>query len=371
MSCSSKKSLNEIFYMTSILTCMVVLIHTGVEPSGYYDMGSLFNILVFSGQKLMSFAVPGFIFLSAFKLFYSKSFSFSLKSYGDFMYKRITKIFIPYSVFALVYYMYFVSNKYSSFDLKELLLGIFLRGDISAPFYFVIVIFQFYMLTPVFSAVFQRVSFKVAVPIAIAVNMLIKEFIVGSQVYFDLSVVDFYVRYNDRIFISYISYWVIGGYAGLLYQDFKATILKHRSKLGFACILIVLAHTALSYFKYTGLLEYKYAEAGHVVFCIASILFTYNNSLALEFLDIKLLRSLASGYSKISYYVYLSHVLFIYMVDNAMNDALVEKIYVRWAIRTAVAFAASGALALILGFPKWNIIARIRKRVQVQTKLEN
>lgn len=73
----------------------------------------------------MSFAVPGFIFLSALKLFYSKSFKFSLKSYARFMHKRIVKIFIPYSIFAFIYYIYFVSNDYMSFDLKEMILGIF------------------------------------------------------------------------------------------------------------------------------------------------------------------------------------------------------------------------------------------------------
>lgn len=32
MNSAKSKSLNEVLYITSILTCMVILIHTGSEP---------------------------------------------------------------------------------------------------------------------------------------------------------------------------------------------------------------------------------------------------------------------------------------------------------------------------------------------------
>lgn len=362
MSCSNKKSLNEIFYITSLLTCFVVLIHTGSEAFNYYEKGSVYNLVVFSFQKLMSFAVPGFIFLSAFKLFYSKNLSFSVKRYGKFMHKRIVKIFIPYAIFALIYYIYFFANNYMSFDLKKLVLGIFLRGDISSPFYFVIVIFQFYILTPVFNILFNKVSFKLAIPVAMVINILFKQFIVQSQGYFYTDIFSFYVKYNDRIFISYLAYWVLGGYFGLMYESVKESLLKNRTKVSIICIQIVLLHVAASYFNYLGLIYYKYAEIGHLAFCISAILLTYEASIALDSIDIRPFRNIVIKYSQISYYVYLSHVLFIYIADNAMNDASIDKIYIRWIIRTVTVFTASGVVALVLGSsPKKSLLDVFRK----------
>lgn len=228
-------------------------------------------------------------------------------------------------------------------------------------------IFQFYTLTPLFSTLFRKVDFRICIPVALAVNILIKQYALDVSSYLDSSIVDFYVCYNDRIFISYIVYWVIGGYAGTMYPAFKSKLLNNTKSIYTAGIVIVLFHTGLSYYSYLGTLEYRYAEIVHVIFCIASITCIYRVSFALEALEIGPLKNLVTKYSHISYYVYLSHVLFIYIVDNAMNDASIEKIYTRWIIRTAFAFATSGIVAIILTSPKWKRV----KAVDNSQTLEN
>lgn len=363
---AKKKNITEICYMTSILTCLVVLIHTGSEAFNYYEQGTLFNILIFIYQKIMSFAVPGFIFLSSFKYFYNKKEDFSTASYIKFMHKKIVKIFVPYALVALVYYLYFTSKGYMSFDLKELIFGIFIRGDIASPFYFIIVIFQFYILMPMFSKFCKKNNFKLAILASILINAVFKLLLISNIYNYDSYLVDIYIRYNDRIFLSYIAYWTIGIYFGLFYEDLKQIIVKNKTIVNVIYGQVALAHIVLSYLNYRGDIYYKYAEIGHIIFCIASIIFIYKNSLILENLNIDLIRTISIKYSNISYFVYLVHVLIIYIMDELMNSYNIEKVYFRWIIRTITVFVFSGVIANILSSIKFkrrsseNLVKKLR-----------
>lgn len=90
MEAKAKKT--EINVLNIFLCLLVMLIHcmgnavsqTGPELGSYAVFAAIF--------RLSSFAVQGFIFLSAVKLFMKKDGA----PYGQFMLRRITAVFLPY-----------------------------------------------------------------------------------------------------------------------------------------------------------------------------------------------------------------------------------------------------------------------------------
>ena len=132
---------SEISLLNTVFCLLVVFIHICSEPVTRLTSGTPAHFMAFSLWKLSSFVVQGFILLAGIKQFLvPKS-----QSYPSYIKSRILKIVLPYVLAVVVYYLYFVWRQYISFSPKELLKYI-ITGDMSAQFYFVIAILQFYLL---------------------------------------------------------------------------------------------------------------------------------------------------------------------------------------------------------------------------------
>ena len=141
-----KRKITEVSVFEFFLCMFVILIHLLSEGINVFPKWSVLSIVFFTVTKLTTFAVPAFIFTSALKLFYK--FSERKFTYAPFLLDRIRKIYLPYIIMVVIYYIIFVY----AFHIYEFnpvsLIKYILNGDLSAQFYFVVLIMQFYLLMP-------------------------------------------------------------------------------------------------------------------------------------------------------------------------------------------------------------------------------
>ncbi|MMZ50532.1 putative poly-beta-1,6-N-acetyl-D-glucosamine export protein [compost metagenome] len=112
------------------------------------------EIIGFVWNQLMRYAVPLFIILSGFLLYYADRKKGTVH-YGQFMRKRLTKIFIPYVIWTIVYTLFKMREEIADRGAEALpdvggaLLSFLFDGSAFVHLYFLIIMFQLYLLYPV------------------------------------------------------------------------------------------------------------------------------------------------------------------------------------------------------------------------------
>jgi peptidoglycan/LPS O-acetylase OafA/YrhL len=136
----------------------VVMIHATSSVVARYDHHStLYPLYVFL-NVFSKFAVPVFIFLSGFVLFYNYiDKPFTARTIGDFYRKRLTKTLIPFLFFSCLYWglTRLLNNGFSDvqtfigYFTNAVFLEKLLIGKTYTHLYFVVIIIQFYVLAPI------------------------------------------------------------------------------------------------------------------------------------------------------------------------------------------------------------------------------
>lgn len=311
---------NEISFLNVLFCLMVIFIHICSEPVSDLTRGSLGHVVVFTLWKLSSFVVQGFIFLSGMKLFLSKK----QVSYFSYAESRFSKIYLPYILTVCVYYIYFCLKNYFGFSIGDLCTYI-LSGELSAQFYFVVVIMQFYLLRPLWSAAVEYVPKGALITLSLiitAVGVTLLPRLFGA--------------FNDRVFTTYLIYWILGCIAGAGYEKFSRSIIKHRRNLVPAFLVVALAEVLLSY---TSALPYYLSELLHIAYCTLAILFCMllSKKVCDQFAKKRLFRLINAS----SYYIYLWHVLVIFVTNSALDLAGISSMGVRFLLRAISAYAFS------------------------------
>lgn len=105
-------------------------------------------------QQLFNFAIPAFLFISGYWL--SKKPIKSLGDYRAFLTRRLLRIFVPYLLWSLVFCGY-AAVKAHEINPYGIMLRL-LTGQASWGYYFIIMIAQLYILTPLLQYVSRRPS---------------------------------------------------------------------------------------------------------------------------------------------------------------------------------------------------------------------
>ncbi|MDR1067001.1 MAG: acyltransferase [Clostridiales bacterium] len=330
----------EIIAITVALTLMVIYIHVTSEAVMKYDKESALYAIAFSTNKLCGFVVQGFIFISALKHFAHSPRDFL---YVRFLRRKFTKIITPYIIWVIIYYLYFISIHYFEFNALQLIKHIFL-GDLSAPFYFVVIITQFYVLTPLWRLIAKAGVVSVAIIVAAsgAITLLSRSYLTEFP-------------YNDRIFVSYVFYWVAGVFCGVHYDGFLRFVRKYAGVCFLTYAVVACAHVWLCYAQSKGLYAYKSAETGQAVFASVSIAALYAAAVLTR---VGKKSGLLTRLADASYYIYLTHVLAILITERyvrlSVSGALVAK--------ALVAFTAPAALGILYRRAKEIFHTRLRPR---------
>lgn len=289
----NEKRIEALNFYKAAGALLVILIHVTATPVTTLPEGASFWAVFFI-NRLAKPAVPMFIFASGMALYFSyrnKSFH-----YGSFLWRRATKIVIPYVLWSALYYAYFIHQGVYTFTWSFFWIQT-ISGRMMYHFYFVVAILQFYLLFGVLRELVQRMRASVLLPIAVVVNILSYSMVPELWVH--------------RSFLSSLVYFLAGCYFAKDYE--KAVIwLKRWSKAllpvfllsGFAycCMFYREIWQNELYLEQKWILNYLYFP-----YCITGLLLYYGalNSWCVRAgaWTCSLMNSLNAG----SYYIYLAH----------------------------------------------------------------
>ena len=302
-----KGLIEELKYFNAIACLLVVLIHVLSVGIDNADVSSWQFMLIYFPWRISAFVVPAFIFSSAVKMGKGFQSTYSFDAYKNYIKKRFTKIYLPYIFWNIIYYYIFLRIDYVQASwggfLKMLLIG-----DLSAPFYFVVIIMQFYLLYPLWRWLVLRVKYRYLIITSVLITFIF------SHLQLFLLHFGYNLQYCRRIFAVYLVFWMIGLCVGKEYNYIRKKCSRMKL-IPFCGFFIVILYAIVSYFDYVNLI------------CI------------LDFITIKMLVDLITIYillcfciwlcrfdsfinrmlvciSNVSYSVYLSHCLFLTLITN-------------------------------------------------------
>lgn len=330
----------EISFLNTVLCLLVMFIHICSPAVVGLQKESLQFACIFLPWRASAFVVQGFLFLSALKFSRGMQKEFD---YSRFLWGRAKKIGIPYVIATVLSYFGLIYLGYYFFDLKFLLKSLVL-GNMISPFYFIIILFQFYLLMPLWKKMVEKVDFWV---MAILSILLMRLFHQGLPSMIALVFPGAVFPYNDRVFTSYLAYWVLGCYAGKYYETFRSGVESNRKLIlcGFAVCL--LADCLLAYANARGLLHISFLEDVHTIYVFSAILafYWFGLQLAEKFFGLPFMKAVDG----LSFYIYLYHGIGLYFVQdrllNPLGVGLSGGFVIRWLFCWGTAFAAAWAVA--------------------------
>ncbi len=314
-----RKRLGEIASYEVLLCILVVMIHILSECIDKYPKGTLMSGIAFCFSRSMTFVVPAFIISAGIK--FANKFKTSKLGYFSFMKGRILKIYLPYVLMVVIYYVYFCFRlKWFPFNTAELFEYIAL-GTVAAPFYFIIIMMQLYILAPLWLACYQNLTWPAGIFSAVALA-LICGFAFRE------------VPHNDRIFTIYLMYWVIGFYIG---GDFDTNISRLRKYWAIIIplgIIFTVFYVMMAYNEFGG---HSYGYATEVM----KMLFSTFASLSLLIIMPDSNSAFVKMVAPLTFYIYLIHCLFIFEINSIMDRCGINDVTIRFVIRFFVVYIVS------------------------------
>ncbi len=302
------KRLPELVFLNVAFCLAVIFIHVISYPVGALPKGTWMYGACMEFWRLVSVVVPGFILLSGVKAFLPGKAGLP---YGRYLLKRAKAILLPYTAWFVLYYIcYMIRYDYPPdfmFILKH-----YWHGSLVYHLYFIPLLVQFDVLMPLWRLLVKKVSAVFAIPLSVLLCFLCSEYLpTAIQTFFpNASFI-----YNDRLFTSYIAFWVIGIYIGAGYEDFKALLQKNRGFVFGAFAFFAALNGFFSYFAYNELKYIPYMNAIHYGYTLCALLFFFLP--ALELAKKREAGIVVSRIDRHSYPIYLSHVLLLFAADIA------------------------------------------------------
>lgn len=340
---------NEINWLNLAFCAMVLLSHCSSQAISTLRVDSWQFACVYLAQKLSFVSVYGFFFLSGVKLMLPRKRRTGVWAYYR---GRLRSIFLPYLVAALVYYWWFAFHLHWRTPSLRDFLGGLVRGNLISPFYFVIALAQFVLLMPLLRYVSEHVSPLFSLPLTLCVSWM-------SELYFaqflQLFLPDISFPYGDRVFTTYLFYYLAGCYVGQRYDDFVAALRKNGR---FVCVAFVLTAAFNLYLTYRGkvlALWSPLAPMAHLTYLLAAIAFCFYIAVRIA----RPLPRLLAQVDRASYLIYLYHALVISAFDLLLARLGVSDIGTQFALRLLAVYLGTPTLCSL-----WQIgFAAVKKAI--------
>lgn len=332
-----KKRIYEYDIIRTIATFAVIFVHISAVAISSYTPGSIPSTVTLTLNRLLKFTTPVFIYLAGALVF--ESLKKAPFQYFKFLKSRGRRILIPYAVISLMYYGMISILNHEPFSAAVLLEQLF-TGSAQYHLYFIPIIVQLYLLTPVFIKLKKHIPRHILMGIFIVMS--------GYTVLF----VSF--KYSDRIFIKFIVPYALGLYYGSDIIGWLRSLGKKIYLLigiiGLSGIFYVMTYTDV--FDFVGSSDiWLYRNFGWFTYCtLACLLLTMVGMSLSKFAT---LTKWTSVFSKISYYVYLLHPLFIYLVKRGLNYLNITSVTMRFLLSLIVVSLVSTGVAYVIKGVSW------------------
>ena len=308
-----------------IVIIAVVAIHAGtvglLENHSSSDMRDIY-ILVAYLQSLF-FAVPALIFMAGY--WSSKKPVSSIRDYKSFLARKLPRILIPYLFWSLVIFGW---EAVKTRDLNLYCTSIkLITGNACFPYYFVIVIVQLYLITPVLQYLNRR---PYGLALVLTLNIIALSALYFSRVYHIIDRLPAYLPFYSWVIFYAFGLW-IGNNGG------RIPLSQTRRFLILPALLMALL---LSMLEEIVLLS-QYDNLNFAISPLKYSSFLYSGCIVLGFLavreHIKYWPKILVAVGRCSYGIYLIHIFILKRVIE-----IIQKIGLIWS------FPPLGQLVIVL-----------------------
>lgn len=242
-----KKRIHEIDILRGITFLAVVMQHSlagFIYEPGLRIYESIPSALLLN---IIRFAVPLFVVITGFSLYYSDKGI----GYISFIGKRFKQIILPYLLWTAIYDLFiFFINGMKIKSLSEVIseyIKYSLTGTASYHLWYMVLIIQFYFLYPMFKLFINKNRSKINNTIILIVFFILHILLLywynnfSADVYKSSEGITKYIlAYKDRLFIMWMFYFFLGAYFALYYNEIKLLLYKIRYITGVGFLVSLL-----------------------------------------------------------------------------------------------------------------------------------
>lgn len=350
-----KKRIYEYDIVRTIATLSVIVVHISAMAIMGFEAYSPHSIMTIFINRLLKFTTPVFVYLAGSLI--HESYKNKPFKYGHFVISRSKRILIPYVLVSLMYYGLLTYLSRGTLSLSTFVTQT-VTGSVQYHLYFIPIIIQLYLLTPVFLVLKKKVPTQVLIPLLVVVS-----YVCTLMMKF---------KYADRLFVKFMIPYIIGLYFGGKIIDWIKSLDKK--------VMILSSVTLVSGLFYAFMfMKYFYGEpssewirdSGWFIYCILSCFtLTWIGTYLTRF---NKLIKVSSQFSKISYYIYLLHPLFLALSVKIMNKLGLISTSLRLGLNLIFVITVSIVVAQIIysiiQFNLWKHFRQFNKLLKVATVL--
>lgn len=227
-----KEKIEELDLLRALAAISVIVIHVTASPLVFGERGSGYHYAVTLANQFARFSIPAFIFVTGLVLFHNYT-DFRTTNWLKYFRKRVVFVLIPYVFWSAGYFFLkqFFAQKNPGLQEAAVQFGTaLLRGDSYYHLYFVVLVFQFYLLFPLLLPLFQGarryMGWLTLLLLGLYLGYIYLSFYNIKP--WDSPLIQFIFRYQGRLFITWSGFFVLGAYcafrlAGL--RDFLTRFL--------------------------------------------------------------------------------------------------------------------------------------------------
>jgi peptidoglycan/LPS O-acetylase OafA/YrhL len=264
----AKAHLGEVDYLRAFGLTSIVLIHSIAYFFTLPDANLMSHALQGLVVNLLRYGRFVFMFTTGLVFFYS--YRNRKLDPRRFYNRRLRNLVIPYAVWTAIYLFLDrwsnMVNWSGAVGFGALWLQNLLSGNAFEHLYYIVVTFQFYLLLPFLLARFKPRRPRLWVGILLASGLLISiGYFYGLEAQASgiasliagkpwAGIVGWLLMWNDRLLISYLPFYLLGGLAGIYLGECRKWITDHAGLIGIG-LLVSAAVVAFQYF-------YNYVHLG-------------------------------------------------------------------------------------------------------------
>lgn len=226
-----RKQIEELYYIRAIAALGILIIHATGVFAVYSEFNSKAMYLGIFANQFFRFGSPIFMMISGLVLFYNYR---SIEEFDakKFYKKKALYILIPYIIWSAIYFGYRSYYDKIPFDLSRLILLMKeIRMGSSYPhLYFILLIFQFYLILPLLIKYLTKPMKDKPVKAFIILFFLQAIILIYGRYFRDFNatgLVGLFNKYYWKSIFGWFFYFLSGGILGLHYERIVQLIEKH------------------------------------------------------------------------------------------------------------------------------------------------
>lgn len=225
-----KEKIQELDLLRALAAISVIVIHVTASPLVFAERGSLYHYLITFANQFARFSIPAFIFVTGLVLFYNYN-DYRSTNWPKYFRKRVAFVLLPYIFWSTVYFSLRQYFAYQGLTLNEIagqFVTALFRGDAYYHLYFVVLVFQFYLLFPLILPLWQRLKGYIG-----WVTLLLFGLYFG-YVYllfynikpFDSQVIKFIFQYQGKLFLTWLGFFALGAYCSYRLTEVRSFLSR-------------------------------------------------------------------------------------------------------------------------------------------------